>query len=297
MISNTEIQTLLNNHGYSLKVDGIIGPVTIHAIRDLQTKHGLASDGIVGPATLAVLRRPIKEYLKDIPSQGISLVLSTPIKGSVSVVRTANQYGNYVKFLADRIDIDPALAIAFLHVESGGSAIVNNRMVIRFENHQFKKYLNNDTLYNQHFVHASNKVWTGHKFKLNGAWLESHIWPANGITGNQEREWSAFGVAQQLSDYAAKMSISMGLPQIMGFNHNLIGYKNVNEMFNSFASVHLQIAGFFDFGLNSNPKMITYLKQKNFFELAKAYNGSGQATEYARRIKTEYEALQPLLKD
>ena len=52
--SNTEtsaIQTALNAHGYTLTVDGILGPLTDAAIRDYQTKHGLTVDGIVGPRT------------------------------------------------------------------------------------------------------------------------------------------------------------------------------------------------------------------------------------------------------
>ena len=49
------IQTALNLHGYTLTVDGILGPLTNAAIRDYQSKNGLVVDGIVGPLTWASL--------------------------------------------------------------------------------------------------------------------------------------------------------------------------------------------------------------------------------------------------
>jgi len=51
-----EIQSLLNNFGYNLVVDGIVGQKTISAIKDFQAKHGLVVDGVVGPKTMAALQ-------------------------------------------------------------------------------------------------------------------------------------------------------------------------------------------------------------------------------------------------
>jgi len=39
------------------RVDGILGPRTIHALTDFQTNYGLAPDGICGPETLRALHR------------------------------------------------------------------------------------------------------------------------------------------------------------------------------------------------------------------------------------------------
>ena len=47
----TELQKLLNNHGYSLSEDGIFGDKTQEAVKDFQTKRGLSVDGIVGKNT------------------------------------------------------------------------------------------------------------------------------------------------------------------------------------------------------------------------------------------------------
>ena len=46
-----KLQETLNNHGYSLAVDGQFGSKTQAAVRDYQKKHGLQVDGIVGVKT------------------------------------------------------------------------------------------------------------------------------------------------------------------------------------------------------------------------------------------------------
>jgi len=45
------LQSVLNNKGYSLDVDGIFGPKTLAAVKDYQSKNSLDVDGIVGPLT------------------------------------------------------------------------------------------------------------------------------------------------------------------------------------------------------------------------------------------------------
>ena len=51
----SELQTLLNNNGYSLDVDGIFGSKTSAAVKDYQSKNNLAVDGIVGTNTWGAL--------------------------------------------------------------------------------------------------------------------------------------------------------------------------------------------------------------------------------------------------
>lgn len=63
------IQTLLNLNGYNLVVDGLVGNATINAIKDFQSKNGLAVDGIAGVETFKKLNgssEPYKcEYFDD----------------------------------------------------------------------------------------------------------------------------------------------------------------------------------------------------------------------------------------
>ncbi len=49
----TQLQTLLNQYGAGIGVDGEFGPQTLSAVYSFQSANGLESDGVVGPATAA----------------------------------------------------------------------------------------------------------------------------------------------------------------------------------------------------------------------------------------------------
>lgn len=50
------LQRMLNYFGYNLAVDNSFGPGTLNALKNFQSKHGLAVDGRPGPATQAKFR-------------------------------------------------------------------------------------------------------------------------------------------------------------------------------------------------------------------------------------------------
>ena len=49
------LQHLLRHHGQTIAADGIFGPKTDAAVRDMQRHFGIAVDGIVGPVTWRAL--------------------------------------------------------------------------------------------------------------------------------------------------------------------------------------------------------------------------------------------------
>ena len=55
-----DLQTMLNQIGYNLAVDGIFGAATDEAVRQFQTSVGIAVDGQAGKNTIARLRETIK---------------------------------------------------------------------------------------------------------------------------------------------------------------------------------------------------------------------------------------------
>ena len=67
------IQAVLNRvNGNSLSVDGVFGSGTAAAVRDFQSKHGLAADSVVGPATRSALDGSWQS-MKVVSATGISL--------------------------------------------------------------------------------------------------------------------------------------------------------------------------------------------------------------------------------
>ncbi len=203
-------------------------------------------------------------------------------QAALNAARIWNKYGGVLEPLSAKIGIDKAVAVAVIAVESGGSGLgPDGRMIIRFENHLFWTYWGkaNPAGYNQHFVFDQNTSWKGHKYRPqpNGPWLEVHQ--------NQNSEWAAFNFASTIDAGAAKKSISMGLVQIMGFNHRAIGYASPDAMFAAFAADEkFQLLGFFNF-VKNDQRQINALRNRDFVGFARIYNGPGQPDFYGGLIK------------
>ena len=82
-----------------------------------------------------------------------------------AVAEVWNAFGGLISGLAKELGVDPRVAAAIIQVESGGRrAGPDGRMIIRFEAHQFKKYLKNPQLFNRHFKFGS-PVWEKQAFR------------------------------------------------------------------------------------------------------------------------------------
>lgn len=201
------------------------------------------------------------------------------------LARIWNKYGGLLAAIAQKMGFDPAIAVAIMAQESGGYAFgPDGRMIIRFENHLFYQYWgsSNAATYNK-FFQTGNPIWTGHKWraKVDAPWQDFH--------GNQSLEWQVFTFACNLNDTAAKKSISMGSPQILGSNFSLLGFASVQDMFNAFtASERNQVIAFFDFLQGNGANALNALKASDFRTIASIYNGAGQADYYGNLIKGHY---------
>lgn len=205
-----------------------------------------------------------------------------------------NRYGGLLNVLAAKLGIDPAVAVAVLAVESGGNAFGSDgRMIIRFENHLFYHYWGkqNPDRFAQCFTFNSDRCWEGH------TWRSDPNQPFQEFHGNQGAEWAALTFAASLDDTAAKFSISMGLPQVMGFNHQRIGYANVQEMFNAFAADERNhVLALFDF-IKADASMVQALQSQNYSAFAAGYNGPGQADYYGGLIQKWVQGFGQLRQD
>lgn len=191
------------------------------------------------------------------------------------------------------LGIDERLARAILMIESAGRAFEGNRQVIRFENHVFLDQLQKLSpelvpAARERFKHGS-PAHTGHEYRTdpNGPWERQH-------DGGQAEEWAAFNFARSMHPEAAMKAISMGMGQVMGFNHRTVGYPTVQAMFNDFNSPTVgeynQLAGFFAYIANRDG-LLQAVKNKDWETIAAAYNGTGGVATYAPAIKKKYEEL------
>jgi hypothetical protein len=169
-------------------------------------------------------------------------------------------------------------------------------MIIRFENHVFWREWGkkNESKFKVHFQYNPSQTWTGHKFreKATGEWKTFH--------GDQAAEWRAFEFARKLNETAAMRSISMGLPQIMGFNAAAVGYDSVEGMFSAFqGDIRYQVLGLFDFikGPGTTSPMLSALQRKGYNDFAARYNGPGQAAVYGARISSHVDAFKAVRPD
>jgi hypothetical protein len=212
-----------------------------------------------------------------------------------ALISTWNRCGGLLAVLANELKIDPAVAAAVFVTEApGGRGFGSDgRMIIRFENHIFydKWGKRNPEVFAQHFQFDAQKRWLSHQWRptADEPWRTSHV--------NQPAEWAVFQFARTLDDSAAKLSISMGAPQIMGFNYTTVGYESVHQMFEAFSSnVRNQILGFFDFikGPASTSARLQALQRDDFDTFAALYNGSGQAALYSGLIENRVEMFHQL---
>ncbi len=198
-----------------------------------------------------------------------------------------NRLGGLLAYEAQRLAIDPGVAVAVWTVESGGQAFgPDRRMTIRFENHVFFDKWGKDhpDVFYRHFAFNPNQRWDKHQWRPapDQPWRDVHA-------GRQNSEWVVFEFACTLDGAAARLSISMGAPQIMGFNYQVVGYGSVQHMFKAFAaSERAQVAGFFKFV--SNKGAVPMLQSSDFEKFAKLYNGASRAAIYEGRLLQAYQA-------
>lgn len=206
-----------------------------------------------------------------------------------------NRYGGLLETVGRILEVDPAPAAGVLAIESGGRAFGSGgRMIIRFEVHIFLNLWGqaNRERFDRHFRVNPDIPWRGdgHQWRPD----EESEWKA--VHAGQDGEWETFSFARvSCSDEAAKLSISMGAPQIMGFNHARIGYTDVASMYDAFENdERSQIVGFFDF-VRTDSRLLQAMRTEDLVTFATYYNGPAVAQTYARLMGDATTALRALL--
>ncbi|MCX6046468.1 MAG: N-acetylmuramidase domain-containing protein, partial [Chloroflexi bacterium] len=224
---------------------------------------------------------PTGEEPPPSPTAGERLTLPPDATAAtIALVNTWNNFGAIIQEQATRLGLDSAIAVAVLVAESAGEAFdADGRLIIRFENHIFYEYWGrtHEEQFRQHFTFNPEQGWQGQQWRpdANSGWLPCHM--------DQNSEWQVFEFARHFDEQAALYSISMGAPQVMGFNYQIIGYATVQEMFQAFrADVCNQLLSLFRF-MQVN-KLVEAVRRGDFQHFARVYNGAGQANTYANLI-------------
>ena len=218
---------------------------------------------------------------------------------SAALARVYNRLGGLLTRLSDMTRTSVPAALAVWYVESGGKNWMQGGMVIRFEVHKLFAHWGSQNAdgFDRHFRFGGRgttpgKAWENHAYRQDaaGAFRRCHV-------GSQSTEYEVLALAQHLpGDEPALLSISMGGPQIMGFNFAKIGYGSVKAMHDAFQrDERAHVLGFYDFC--STRRALPAMAAEDWLRFAELYNGAGKAASYAGRIEAHLATAAALLRD
>lgn len=171
---------------------------------------------------------------------------------------------------ADELGIEVEVIKAVSDVESRGDGFLpNGKPTILFEAHIFSSQ-------------------TKHKYDISHPNISSRKWNRKLYMGGM-KEYDRLNEAIKLDKIAALKSASYGKFQVMGFNAEICGWKNVESFVNDMnlnEGQHLKaFVGFIKYN-----KLSKYLKIKDWESFARAYNGSEyKQNSYHIKMQKEYE--------
>lgn len=184
-----------------------------------------------------------------------------------------------IKDLANRLGIEPALLKAVQIVEAADrdGFLSDGRPQILFEGHimykEFhKKFPDRDLAY------------LCKKFSMvfYPKWDKSKYFGGLG-------EYKRLELAKEIDEECALKATSWGMFQIMGFNHNLCGCKDVSDFVHKMSESHEKQLELMYYFMN-NSGCLKELKEKDWAGFAKKYNGPGYAQNaYDQKLRNAYE--------
>lgn len=256
-------------------------------------------------------RSNLGAFFKDDPALGsVALPPSQPITIDGSwpqqkrrLAEVYNRLGGLFQAIAAATNTRVPAALAVWWVESGGRRHTPSRAIIRFENHLlFRQWgQQNVAQYDAHFQHGGHagvggRAWENHRYRrdASGTWTSFH--------GNQSSEYDVLDLATSLAgETVALQCISIGGPQILVSNHRTLGYGTPRAMYDAFqADERWHVVGFYDYcqyhggHLARRRYLLDHLRAERWVELARGYNGSGQAQRYGDRIRSAFEVASEL---
>lgn len=245
------LQQLLHKKGYNIYDDGDFGELTQKHVMQFQKDCKLVVDGIVGKNTWDALIDTNSPYF----------------------VITDADYKECARIL----NVDPATIKAVREVETGNKNgfLSIDKPIILFEGHIFWDQLKKYGLKPEDYE-------TGNRDILYKTWTKKYY---RGGQGEYER----LNRAIQIHQGAALKSTSWGLFQIMGFNHNACGCRDIYEFVEEMKKNERTQLKLFTRFIKSNG-LDKYLRNQDWASFAKYYNGPAYTeNKYDVKLKQAYE--------
>jgi hypothetical protein len=307
-----ELQSALTQKGLPISIDGRFGIETQQLVKEFQSRVKLQPDGIVGRETYSRLFDValIQTHYKDHPRMmetDIEPVLKIEPSGGWKLARIElaecyNRLGGVMQALSEVLEIPAEVILTLYVVEAGGRTHTPEKALIRFENYLF--YQNwgrfNSALYDRHFQHGGHagvggEVWQYHRFR------ERMHEPFQNVHTNQESEYRVLSLAQRLSNDEEEgwLALSIGTLQFYMGTYLTLGYPNAQRMYEAFQSSETaQLIALFDFCRHVKAPdigaMLQYIRQQDWQQFARAYNGRRFGDHYAKQIAIYLEEAKQL---
>ncbi len=192
----------------------------------------------------------------------------------IKVSESSREVPDYKK-MAKELGVEEEVIRAIVSVESSGSGFTKEGgPVLRFEGHQFKKYL------------TENDFDVAKLEKVNSDLIYDYSKSKSKKHGGFQYE-----KAMKIDQESTMMATSYGAFQIMGFNFEASGFESVERFVKAQSTTAGQVKAFINF-VKSNPKRLEAMKDKDFAEFARLYNGEDYAKwNYDIKMQKSYNKL------
>jgi hypothetical protein len=174
---------------------------------------------------------------------------------------------------AQNLGCEVAAAKAVAEVETAGASFdANRRPTILYERHIF----------------ARNTVPKG-KFNQSHPNLSANTGYGKGGYGTKDEQYARLAGAYQLDPDAALKAASWGKFQILGENHQACGFASVGDFVKAMTVSEVEHVKAFVRFVQSSPKLVNALRNKDWASFARLYNGPGYKTfSYDTKLAAAY---------